>query len=218
LPAAPCLDAAALRAALDAGAVVIDARESSSFKAGHVAGALSVPDEPTFATRAAWFAQPDVQIVLITRPVRVEALVRALIRVGLDRIEGFVDASDLSATAGLPAEPLKSIAIETAEGRWRSGAAVVIDVRSSLEYRHGHIPGALHIPAGKLLGALDRVPRNRPLMVHCAGGGRSSAAASALMSQGYKDVEDVAGGFDAWEAAGNPTETGSPAQAESVPS
>jgi hydroxyacylglutathione hydrolase len=217
LPAAPRLDATALRAALDAGAVVIDTRESSTFKAGHVAGALSVPDEPTFATRSAWFAQPDASIVLVARPERVDALVRSLIRVGLDRIAGFVDATDASATAGLSMESLKSVGIESAQDRWRSGSALVIDVRSSLEYRHGHIPGAMHVPAGKLLGALDRVPRDRPLMVHCAGGGRSAAAASALMSRGYENVEDVTGGFDAWEAAGNPVETGLTTKAESVP-
>jgi len=216
LPPARQLDANGLRAALDAGAVAIDARESDAFKTGHVAGALSVPDEPTFATRSAWFVDEDARIVLIAGPERVEGLVRALVRVGLDKIEGFVDPADAAATSVQSLEKLTSVDVTRAKRSWQNHEAIVLDVRSSLEYRHGHVPGALHIPAGRLLGAMDQVPRDRPVLVQCAGGSRSVAAASALLANGFSDVSDMSGGFDAWEEAGNPSESGVPAHAASL--
>ncbi len=210
LPLARKLDAAGARRAMGQGAVAIDARSRETFRAGHVRGALGIPDEPSFSTRAAWFVAPERRIVLIARPERVEALVRALVRVGLDGIEGFVDAADPDALAALPSDTLATVDVADARKRWEANDAVVLDVRNSGEYRHGHIPGALHIPCSKLGAALDRVPRDRTVFVHCAGGGRSVAAASALLAGGFSDIADIRGGFDAWADSGNPVETGTP--------
>lgn len=213
LPVAAKLDIAGARIALSGNAMLIDTRDPAAYKAGHMTGALSIPDAPTFSTRAGWFAPPDVPIVLIARPERVDALVRALIRVGLDNIAGYIPADD-PAPMGLELAPLESIDVAGARARVSTGEAVLLDVRTSLEYRHRHAPGALHVPAGQLLGRLDQVPRDRPLLVHCAGGSRSVCAASVLLARGYEHVVDVAGGFDAWEEAGNPVETSAPSAHE----
>ena len=210
LPDAPRLGARELRDAIAGGAVVVDTREKTTYKARHLKGALWIADEPTFATRCAWFAPPEAPLVLVARPDRVEALVRALVRVGLDRVAGYVAADDEAAVAGLPTETLDSVDVAGARKHWKDEDAIVLDVRSSTEYRHGHIPGALHVPAGKILGALENIPRDRPLLVHCASGGRSVAASSALKAHGFNAVADVVGGFDAWEAEGNPVESGEP--------
>lgn len=81
---------------------------------------------------------------------------------------------------------------------------VVLDVREPHEWEAGHIDGAVHIPLGEIpsrVGELD--PSVRTLVV-CHLGGRSARATQWLHSQGH-DVTNVAGGMDAWEAAGRPT-------------
>jgi hydroxyacylglutathione hydrolase len=216
LPDAPRLDAAGLRAAVDAGAVVVDTRDKQAFKAGHLTGALAIADEATFSTRAGWFVDPERAVVLVASPRRIEGLVRALVRVGLDKVAGYVDPSDVAAMSALGSTPLASVDIAAARRRWENREAIVLDVRARTEYRDGHIPGALHIPASRLMAALDSVPRGKPLLVHCAGGGRSVAAASALLAKGFTDVTDVAGGFDEWAESGNPVETELTARAETA--
>jgi len=206
LPVAKRLDAAGLKAAVGSGAIVVDSRGKKAFKAGHPVGALAVADESSFSTRSAWFVDPDRPIVLIASPDRVERLVRALIRVGLEKVTGFVDAGDAAALAALGSAPLESVDLETAQQKWRSGEAVIVDVRNGGEWLHGHIPGALHVPASQLAASIDAIPRDKLLLVHCAGGNRSVAAASVLLANGFTRVTDVADGFDGWEEAGYPVE------------
>jgi hydroxyacylglutathione hydrolase len=75
-----------------------------------------------------------------------------------------------------------------------------LDVRSESEYKDGHIPGAQHIHAGQLMARLEAVPRERPVVVYCQSGARSAAAASALRAAGLSNIQDLAGGYDAWPA------------------
>ena len=65
----------------------------------------------------------------------------------------------------------------------------------------GTVPGAVNIPLAQLPGRLDEIPRDRPVVVHCAGGYRSSVAASVLRKAGWSDVSDLLGGFNAWALA-----------------
>ncbi|QNN54510.1 rhodanese-like domain-containing protein [Nocardioides mesophilus] len=84
----------------------------------------------------------------------------------------------------------------------------VLDVREEIEWRHGHIEGALHIPLHELPGRLDELPEGQTLVV-CKVGGRSAQAVAYLGSGGH-DVVNLAGGMLDWAAASRPmvTETG----------
>ena len=84
------------------------------------------------------------------------------------------------------------------------GGVHVLDVRERGEYSLGHVPGAQWIPLGQLPARLDELPREGSLAVMCAGGQRSSSAASLLARDGFKDVANVPEGFDGWEKAGLP--------------
>ncbi len=87
----------------------------------------------------------------------------------------------------------------------REEPPVVVDVRSCGERgEHGCIEGALHIPLGELPRRLDEIPADRPVVVHCAGGHRSSIAASLLRHRGFRDVSDVLGGYAAWALLNTP--------------
>ena len=88
----------------------------------------------------------------------------------------------------------------------------VLDVREQIEWDHGHIQGAQHIPMGELGGRLDEVPDRQTLVV-CKIGGRSAQVVLWLAHQGREAV-NLDGGMLDWAAAGRPmvSETGNPPQ------
>jgi rhodanese-related sulfurtransferase len=81
---------------------------------------------------------------------------------------------------------------------------LVIDVRAPRERADKSIDGTTHLPLNTLRSGLSDVPRDRPLVVFCAGGYRSSIAASLLQRDGFTNVSELAGGIAAWETAGLP--------------
>lgn len=85
--------------------------------------------------------------------------------------------------------------------------AVLLDVREQDEWLTVRASGALHIPMRQLAVALDRLPREQTVACICHVGARSAAVADALANAGF-DAVNVAGGMEAWEAAGLPIERG----------
>ena len=78
----------------------------------------------------------------------------------------------------------------------------MLDVRTDDEWRAGHLPGALHIMGGYLNERLGEVPRDRPLVVMCGSGYRSTIAASVLERGGFTEITNLTGGMKAWTDAG----------------
>lgn len=99
------------------------------------------------------------------------------------------------------------VPLERAEDAVR-GADVLIDVREADEYQAGHIPGAVHMSRGvlefKLSGTPALASRDLKVVLYCKTSGRAALAAQSLRAMGYLQVESLAGGFDAWAAAGKP--------------
>jgi len=87
-------------------------------------------------------------------------------------------------------------------------ADVLIDVREQDEYAAGHLPGAIHASRGMLEFKLSGNPalsaRDLKIVLYCKTSGRAALAACALHDMGYLNVQSIAGGFDAWAAAGKP--------------
>jgi rhodanese-related sulfurtransferase len=87
-------------------------------------------------------------------------------------------------------------------------ADVVIDVREADEFAAGHLPGAIHASRGMLEFKLSGNPalsaRDLKIVLYCKTSGRAALAACALHDMGYLNVKSIAGGFDAWAAAGKP--------------
>ena len=88
-----------------------------------------------------------------------------------------------------------------------SEAPLAIDVRTPRERDQKHIAGSMGIPLNHLAENLEKLPKNRPLLVYCAGGYRSSIGASLLQSRGFQHVSEIAGGIAGWEAAKLPVQT-----------
>ncbi|MGK4341404.1 rhodanese-like domain-containing protein [Ectopseudomonas oleovorans] len=85
-------------------------------------------------------------------------------------------------------------------------ADLLIDVREADEYSAAHIPGAINIPRGllefKLSNDAQLAERTLKLVLYCKNSGRSALAADALREMGYRNVLSLAGGIEAWQAAG----------------
>lgn len=90
-------------------------------------------------------------------------------------------------------------------------ADLLLDVREADEFHAGHIPGALNVPRGLLEFKLDSTPelsaRDLAIVLYCKTSGRAALAASTLQDMGYLNVQSIAGGFDAWSAAGKAVAT-----------
>jgi rhodanese-related sulfurtransferase len=85
-------------------------------------------------------------------------------------------------------------------------APVLVDVRAPGERQQKRIAGSVGIPLSNLGERLAELPVNRPLIVYCAGGYRSSIAASLLQRHGFTQVSEIAGGIAAWDAGKLPVE------------
>jgi SulP family sulfate permease len=77
----------------------------------------------------------------------------------------------------------------------------VVDVREPREYRQGHVPGAESLPLPIMLNHIDQIPRDRPVVIACRGGRRSTRATVLLRNRGYDNVQVLQGGMIAWENA-----------------
>ncbi len=102
---------------------------------------------------------------------------------------------------------IHEIDVDTAETAIRD-ADLLIDVREADEFAAGHIPGAILIPRGLLEFSLSSSPeydsRGLKIVIYCKASGRAALAACAMQDMGYAHVQSIAGGFDAWAAAGKP--------------
>lgn len=193
----PSLGIADVVAAQEAGSVVVDTRDPAAFAAGHFAGAVNVPLDGRFAEQAGMIVPADASVILVgDAGAEHEAMVR-LGRIGFDRVAGYVPDYEAALLAS-PAWAEQSRRIATADVAGLDPTVRLIDVRNPGETANGMIPGAIAIPLGALPRRIDEVSKDSPVAVYCASGRRSSVAASYLRTQGYADVVDVIGGYDAW--------------------
>ncbi len=174
---------------------VVDTRHHLEVHTGTVAGALNIPAGSKAASYGAWAVDPekDARPLVLLAPDRETAtdMWDALIRVGVDAVEGYVTSFD-----GLP-----SYIPETLDPADLTGydAALVLDVRNKTEHAEGHIPGSVQLSAGRVLWQTDQLPADGKIVSYCQSGVRNSVAASALRRAGFKVIE-LKGSYAAWDA------------------
>ncbi|AQT78107.1 MBL fold metallo-hydrolase [Mycolicibacterium litorale] len=199
----PALTYSEARNAMTAGAMLVDGRTPEEFAQGHLRGAINIGLEGRYAEFAGSVVKPDVDIVLMTEPgMELEGKNR-LARIGFDRVIGYLNEpyqvmfthrDDVDVASRLTTNALGERIADVPELQ-------MVDVRNPGEVAAGTIPGAVNIPVGQLPDRLGELDPRKPTVVYCAGGYRSSVAASLLRRHGFTDVSDVLGGYGAWEEA-----------------
>lgn len=191
---------AEVAAAVSGGAVLIDGRDSEDFARGHFKGAINVGLAGRYAEFAGSIIKPDVDLILMVDDgFELEAKTR-LGRIGFDRVIGvlvqplkaMLDNQDQVRTGS------RLTSVDFVERQGEIPNLQVVDVRNPGEVADGAILDAIAIPVGQLPARVGELDPSRPTVVYCAGGYRSSVAASLLRSRGFDDVSDIRGGYNAW--------------------
>ena len=185
---------------VEAGALLLDGRTPEEFARGHLVGSINVGLEGRYAEFAGSVVPTDTDIVLVVEPgFELEARNR-LGRIGFDRVAGSLD-DPMGAMAMAPERTQRASRLTVREFERRRvdiGGLQIVDIRNHGEIALGSVPGALAIPVGQLPARVDELDPTAPTVVYCAGGYRSSVAASLLRLRGFDDVSDLVGGFGAW--------------------
>ncbi len=194
---------------LEAGGVVLDTRPPETFALGHLRGSINVGLDGRFAEYTGDVVRHDQAIVLVAEAAQAQQARTRLARIGFDRVVGqladidaiLIDRPDLAGHAD------RLTVTDLASRRTGEADVQLIDIRGPGEQAAGLIEGAVAVPLPTLVAAVNdgTLDPSRPSVVYCAGGYRSSIAASTLRSLGFKTVADLLGGIGAWQAAGRPT-------------
>jgi rhodanese-related sulfurtransferase len=187
----------------DAGAQLLDVRDSAEYAKGHLAGSINIGLGGQYATWAGTILNHDRSIVILAEPGREQEAAMRLGRIGFDHVKGYVkggmealaDRPDLVRLTERVTAPMFAEALASAD------PPLLLDVRNPREWVARQIGGSVNIPLNHLQERLAEIPRDRRIAVHCAGGYRSSIAASILFHHGIMNLMEMAGGLAAWEAA-----------------
>ena len=199
LPGSTPLSPAELAALLaDDAVTVIDFRRREAFGGAHIPGAINIGAGQHLSLWAGWMISPERRLLLVNDSGDDEEARRSLVRVGLDRVEGFLHK-------GMPAwidagmEFTRTTQLSVQEVAANRPRATILDVRDNKEWMAGHIEGAVHISLGELRTRMGDLPKQTSMVAVCGSGYRSSVAASLLEAQGFVNVSSMDGGMTAWK-------------------
>lgn len=202
---------------LETTTAVLDTRPWSAFRPQHIPGSLFTPLDSSFPTVPGCFVDARDEVVLLVDERHVELAVRLLVRIGIDRITGFItpEVFEEYVRAGGDTESIDETDVSNVASDVRNGGRRVLDVRRFSEYEEGHIAGADNIAHTRLAGRIAELEPSGELLVHCRSGVRSSYACAYLKRRGFSPT-NLAGGFLAWEKAGEPVERSVPVSGRSA--
>ncbi len=220
-----------VKAAMDAGALLIDVREESEYAEGHIPGAINIPLR-TVAQSLDKIPADQPVLVYCASGLRAGTALSALRTLGYDNVKSFPggwkawsgDGQEVS-TDAVVAQTLEAKAVDAdllaqadgflssiPEGYYSVGSveklqeavdagAILLDVREEKEFAEGAITGAINVPIRTLIQNLDTIPTDQPVIVYCASGHRAAMANGLLHMAGYDNVRVFPAGYGAWEAA-----------------
>ncbi len=178
--------------------LVLDTRPAEVFAKGFIPNSVNIGLDSNFAM---WVGEmvPDIKqaILLVTEPGREEESIIRLSRVGYDNTIGFLQGGfDAWKAAGKEVDTVDRINATEFAKRYMA-KPIVIDVRKKSEFDSEHVVDAINVPLNQISQHLAQFPKDKPFILHCAGGYRSMIAASILKQRGWENFVDVEGGFNA---------------------
>jgi hydroxyacylglutathione hydrolase len=200
------LDYNELTAALAKGIKLIDARDKTEFSKGFIPGSINIQGNNSFATWAGWFLTYDEPFMLLADESQLNDLTRKLMRIGLDNIHGYIPSTKMWEENNGSLEKVNQITIEEFKALQQEKDVQIVDLRGVAEYNAGHIKGADNVFVGTLVNNLDKISKDKKVLIHCQGGDRAAIAYSLLAINGYKNILNYSPGMNEWISQNNPIE------------
>ncbi|MFN4144861.1 MAG: MBL fold metallo-hydrolase [Runella sp.] len=195
------LSADEVKEAMAKGVKLIDTRNKADFAKGFVPGSLNIQGNNSFATWMGWYLSYDEPFMLVASEAQIEDLTRKLMRIGLDNVMGYItDVNEL----GVELQKVDLIDIEAFKSYLGQDDVQVVDLRGVAEYNAGHIEGTDNVFVGTLPDNLDKISRDKQVVIHCQGGDRASIGYSVLVKNGFENVKNYSPGMNEWVSKGNP--------------
>lgn len=204
LPRPKALTAEQLAEHQKTGGIILDTRDPEAIAGSLIPGSFAIPLHMTPAF-AGWYLSYDRDIALVLRrDDEVEQAVRLLVRLGYERISGFLAGGMIAwQTSGRQYTDIPAVHVNTLMERIENHADfTLLDVRSIDEFKQSHLPNAQHIYVGELAGRIAEVSKDRPVTTFCGSGQRAIVAAALLKQHGIEQVEVCLGSMEACRAVG----------------
>ena len=179
---------------------LIDTRLKAEFAKGHIPGSLNMQNNNSLPTWAGWMQNYNDPFMLLVPEDNLEDVTRKLMRIGLDNIMGYITEpfGDMAESKWVDADYVK--------GKLDDENVQLLDVRNIKEYNEGFLPGATHAFVGTLSDNLDKVEKDKEVIVYCQGGDRASLAESVLKKHGFTNTKNYVGSFGDWKQKNMPVE------------
>jgi hydroxyacylglutathione hydrolase len=185
---------------------VVDGRDRDAFAAAHIPGSVNIELNSGFASYVGWLLPFDAPLVLVLPPSGGTEAVTQLIRIGWDRIAGYLDGGiDAWTSGGYEVRSYPTGTVNDLCAAMHTGVPLhVLDVRQELERGWGGVPSSQQTFLADLPGHLDDLPRDRSTWVICSNGHRASIAASLLDRAGIPVRLIGDGGVGEWRQRCSP--------------
>ena len=193
-----------LKIAMNNDTKLVDARNKADFAAGFIPGSYNIQGNNAFASWAGWFLKYDEPFILLADERELDDLTRKLMRIGLDKIIGYIPSTSSWLDAGGTLEKANIISLAETKVLLKDEEVQLIDLRSATEYNAGHIAQAENIFVGTLTDNLDKISKDKKVIIHCQSGDRSTIGYSILVKNGFKNVLNFSGSINEWVNAGEP--------------
>ena len=179
-------------------ALILDTRSQADFVKGYIPNSMFIGINGSFAVWVgALIEDLHQKIIIIADEGKEEEVVLRLARVGYDNCLGYLNGGfETWKNAGKEVATIESIAASSLKSRLNENSQIV-DVRKPNEFTSEHVEDAINFPLDYINNHLNELDNEKEHLVHCKSGYRSVIAASILKKHGYKNVVDIAGGFQA---------------------
>ncbi|MBZ4191649.1 MBL fold metallo-hydrolase [Niabella beijingensis] len=184
------------------GIKVIDTRDKADFAKGFIPGSFNIQGNNSFSTWCGWLLNYQEQFMLVADNSQMEDLTRKLMRIGMDNIYGYIPAVEELDIELQTTDVISLDAFKTYIGK---EGVQIIDVRGASEYEAGHIDGADNIFVGTIRENLDKISKDKQVVIYCQAGDRSTIAYSILAKNGFRNVKIFSGGMKEWSSENRET-------------
>ncbi len=175
------------------GVLILDTRMPNDFEQGFIPGSINVGKDGMFAPWVGALISADTELVVICQENEEQEIISRLARIGYEKVIGYAHGIKQWKLDKGPIDIVKSIyPYDMPETD-----ATILDVRKSNELQIGFVENSIHIPLSDIPDSFSKLDPSKDYFVYCAGGYRSMIACSILKSEGYKNVVNIYGGFNA---------------------